>query len=319
MFCLRCGTEVPRLVRECPACGAPVSGLGNAPPDEAAATATKTAAAPRATASSPDLHAASTGPSIAAGGLETPGPPRDALGRVVLAVAVILAADELLPWVVVNNTTYMALTQFGFPAVLLVVLLGLAVIPVLVPSFRAHPVWSALPFAMSALCLGFAVAVWLLLSPLANLAAITNTPTSGLGISAVHTVVILPHWGLYLFVLGSLALVVAGYRLLQAAREAPDAALLAMSPRQAAERSTAASASASMDVPQSSTEDMPAEAYADGAANGSLPGAAVPEAPSLSIPLPGSASWNQEPALPVPLRAKPTGPWRSQSVPPRGH
>jgi hypothetical protein len=236
----------------------------------------------------------------------------------VLAVAVILAADELLPWVVVNNTTYMALTQFGFPAVLLVVLLGLAVIPVLVPALRAHPVWSALPFAISALGLGFAVAVWLLLSPLANLAAIANTPTSGLGIPAVHTVVILPHWGLYLFVLGSLALVVAGYRLLQAAREAPDA-LLAMSPRRAAERSAAASASASMDVPQPSTEDVPAEAYADGAANGSSPGASLPEAPSLSIPLPGSASWNQEPALPVPLRAKPTGRWRSQSVPPRGH
>ncbi len=308
MFCLRCGTEVPRLARECPACGASVTGQGSTMPEETSPSP-RPAVAPRASAQAP---AVSTGPSIVAGGLEAPGPPRDALGRVVLAIAVALAADELLPWVAVNNVTYKALTEFGFPAVLLIVLLGVAIVPVLVPGFRAHPIWSALTFAIGCICLGFAGAVWLLLSPLANLAAVATTPP--LGVSAVPIVTVLPHWGLYLFVIGSLALIVAGYRLLQAARVNP-VALPAMSPQSAAERQNIVVASAA--VGPQSLADAPAEALADEAANGPAEGA-VPETPGLSVPLPGSASWNQPPALPAPLRGRPTGPWRSQSISPRG-
>lgn len=311
MFCLRCGTEAPRLARECPVCGAPLSGPASASPDEVASTTRQNGAvvAPPAAAFS---NAVNVQPSIGVGGLETPGPPRDALGRIIVAIAVALAADELLPWVAVNNVTYKALTEFGLPAVLLVVLLGFAVVPVFVPALRSHPVWSALPFAIGCLCLGFTCAVWLMLSPLTNLATVTST---GPGFSAVPSVVILPHWGLYLFVLGSLALIFAGQRLLQTAHETSDALSFATSPpvsgRQAAETGLVAPA-----APQP-TLATSVETAADGNANGATQDMAS-QPPGLSVPQPGSASWTQAPELPAPLRSKPTGPWRSQSISPRG-
>src|SRR5262245_9991655 len=111
MFCLRCGTEVPRLARECPACGAPASGSGGAPQAEAALSA-PAGAARQGSAGSAAVNPTEVGPSITAGGLDTPGLPRDALGRLVLIVSVALAADQLLPWVVVNNATYASMAEF---------------------------------------------------------------------------------------------------------------------------------------------------------------------------------------------------------------
>ncbi len=313
MFCHRCGTEVPRLARECPACGAPVSGLGTIGPDEAVSAA-RAGAARQASASARSTSAGpiEAGPSIVAGGLDTPGPPRDALGRFVLVVAVALAADQLLPWVVVNNATYMAMTEFGLPAVLVVLALGAAIVPLVVPAFRVHPVWSTLPFASGCLCLGFGIAVWLLLAPLANLASAGNA--SGPGVSSTATVVILPHWGLYLFVLGSLVLIGAGYRLLRAAREAP-ASLPVAAPQRVEVPAAAAVVAAPLVLASASVETQ-----VDGAAASASPDATAQTAQtaSLTIPLPGSPSWNEEPALPAPLRSKPAGPWRSQSVSPRG-
>jgi len=312
MFCLRCGTEAPRLARECPVCGAPLSGLASAAPNEGASTAKQNGAVAASSVAAAS-NAVNVQPSIGLGGLQTPGPPRDALGRIIVCIALALAADELLPWVAVNNVTYKALTEFGLPAVLLVVLLGFACVPVFVPALRSHPVWSALPFAIGCLCLGFTCAVWLMLSPLTNLATVTST---GPGFSAVPSVVILPHWGLYLFVLGSLAFIFAGQRLIQDARETADELPLT-TPQSASVRQPAESRVGTPVAPQLSAMTS-VEQVVDEKTNVTSQDSAPTETLGLSVPQPGSASWTQTPELPAPLRSKPTGPWRSQSISPHG-
>jgi hypothetical protein len=312
MFCLRCGTEMPRLARECPACGTPVSGPGNLPDEPASVAPAVVAPREPAVDSPPIPSSVEAGPSIGAGGLDTPGPPRDPLGRVVLVTAVVLAADQLLPWVVVNNNATMAMAAFGLPAVLLVVLLGLAVVPVVVPALRVHPSWSAVPFAVGGACLGATLTVWLLLSPLANFAIGGNALSLSQGISSVPTIAVSPHWGLYLFALGSVVLLVAGHRLLLAAREAVDAPATALSQSQSPQPQ-AQPAHAALEA--AAAAESPAGVAADVA--DVVPSAAGEAMPGLSasVPLPGTASWNEAPSVPAPLHQ---GPWRSQTIPLRG-
>lgn len=165
--------------------------------------------------------------SIHAGDLDLPGFPRELAGRVALLTGLVMLADLLLPWVTVNGTGY-APTHIGLPALGMVMALVAVIAPPLIPRLRRAPVTRALPLGVGALTLGFAGALWLLTGPLAPIltraliarisyeaapALINASPDGTLSSSVLQMA---PALGLYLFMLGAVALVVAGYQLVSA-------------------------------------------------------------------------------------------------------
>ncbi|HEY7851075.1 MAG TPA: hypothetical protein VIC27_13470 [Ktedonobacterales bacterium] len=168
--------------------------------------------------------------SIFAGDLDAPGFPRDLPSRIALLTALLMAADLLLPWVIVNGEGY-APTHFGLPTlVVLLPLLGV-IAPPLLPRWRRAPITHMLPFGIGALMLGFAAALWAFSGPLAP--ALTNTLVAhvvGAGVPVqVETpsgasltttpLQVAPAIGLYLYLIGACALTGLGYLTLAAQSE----------------------------------------------------------------------------------------------------
>jgi hypothetical protein len=139
-----------------------------------------------------------------------------------------MLADLLLPWVNVNSEGYSP-TRIGLPALGMVLLLIGVVAPPLVPRLRRAPLTRALPLLIGALTLGFTSALWLLAGPLSPMLAksliarISYEAAPGLAgvLSADSTSIlqITPAIGLYLFILGACALIVAGYYTLVTAED----------------------------------------------------------------------------------------------------
>ncbi|HEX8996414.1 MAG TPA: zinc ribbon domain-containing protein [Ktedonobacterales bacterium] len=241
MFCSVCGSEISLAAEVCPACGRPVAPSSARRPAAARGAAkvsrdssgswaaeglivaqVEAPLAPPAQASSTATVAPSAA-TIYAGDLDLPGFPRELPGRVALLTGLVMTADMLLPWVTVNGAGY-APTRFGLPALALVATLAAVIAPPLIPRFRRATLTRLAPFGVGAFSLGVGIIIWLLSGPLASMLAtalvarVENAAApavfDGLGDAqlAASTLRIAPAIGLYIFLLGACALLVAGYQ-----------------------------------------------------------------------------------------------------------
>lgn len=326
MFCMGCGAETPPRASACQVCGRPLGGPSR--PDEVPPAA---GTAPRASTSAADAgsrltqHAAAardlapiaaratTGPSIGKGDLTTTGFPRDTLGRAVIFTVLAMCADLVAPWVNLDGTR-IAPSAVGLPILGVVVVLGVAALPVTRPTLRATPLYAAAPLVIGAASFGSAGAVWLR----------TALSTSG-GSAASDSFQVSPAYiadvGLYLFLAGAIVLVSIGYQFFLAAARASALAELratALAPVTHAAAPAPASVSGAAPAPTAApvfadladtTAAHPPEGNAAAAGADGLPPAANghhrPE-----IALPGSPAWSQAPSLPAYQRPSPTLGWR---------
>ncbi len=219
MFCSACGSEISLAAAACPSCGRVV-----APELVAARTATPQSPATSDSWAVPQgvFGASESSPSasIFAGDLDVPGFPRDMPRRVALLTGLVMTADLLLPWVTVNGDG-VAPVRVGAPLLLLVAALVLVIAPPMIPRLRRLPVARVLPFGVGSLLIGMSLTLWVsatLLSSrlieafVAHVAAVGDPNLGGaLGGQPAPQYNVVPSLGLYLFLLGACALVVAGY------------------------------------------------------------------------------------------------------------
>ncbi len=238
MFCTVCGSEIPLSAEACPTCGRSLetagaavavrSGSASAHSSVSSGSWPRPVAIGRTPASQAELSAPEA--SIHAGDLEQSGFPRTLSGRVVLLTGVVMMADLLLPWVSVNGLGY-APTRFALPALAVALTLALMLVAPLEPHLRRQRITRALPVGIGALMLGSAGTIWLITGPLASEllralvgriavasgivisgSVVINTPSGAvLTTSPLSVVQIAPSMGLYLFIMGACALLVAGY------------------------------------------------------------------------------------------------------------
>jgi hypothetical protein len=162
--------------------------------------------------------------------LDPPSFPRDTPGRLLLLTVIGLAADLLAPWSNVYGQ-HEAIAHIGAPALGLVALFALAGLPLVRGSFRHEPLIAVLPLLVGAFCAGIGMMYWLqLYRENQQVTAIpTNFASDVIGSQAqVGDVVIAPDVGLYLFLIGSGVLVVAGYQIFLAASSSRAARLAEM-------------------------------------------------------------------------------------------
>ena len=243
MFCSACGSEISLAAEVCPSCGRAVAApnthaltrigaASNTGMADAASRSsgswmrsrehmqafTASATLPPLTSASAE-HAgsvgASAGASIFAGDLDVARFPRDLPTRIALLTALVMEADLLLPWVSVNGASY-APTQAGMPALALLVTLLAVIAPPLLPGWRRAPLTRMLPFGVGALLLGFAGALWAFSGPLASALTVALTAHLSFAPPSAH---VSPALGLYVFIIGAGALLMAGYLLLAAKSE----------------------------------------------------------------------------------------------------
>ncbi|HLJ81936.1 MAG TPA: hypothetical protein VKT52_10650, partial [Ktedonobacterales bacterium] len=159
MFCLGCGAEAPFRAVKCPVCGRDLgrndgelqntgSALPVFSPTASYAQYPKPVPAPFVAGGA----AAGVGPTIQ-------GLPRDAHGRAALVTVIAMAADLLVPWVVVNGT-HRSIASVGAPALIALPVLGAALLPLLAPTLRRNPVYAALPVIVGAFCVGAGGVLW---------------------------------------------------------------------------------------------------------------------------------------------------------------
>lgn len=239
MFCSACGSQISLAAEVCPSCGKPTATspgraltrvgvrIANDPSASDSWARPTEAVQPAMAPAPPSMPLAAGIPrsaSIFAGDLDIPSFPRDLPGRVALLTGLVMAADLLLPWVTLNGEG-IAPTHFGLLALLVVAALLAVIAPPLIPRWRRHILTRMAPFGVGALLLGCSGALWGISGPLwptvaaAFIARINAsgqyqiiTPTGAL-LSAT-TLQVTPALGLYLFMLGACALIVAGYRML---------------------------------------------------------------------------------------------------------
>ena len=242
MFCSACGSQISLAAEVCPSCGKPTATSPARPLTRVHAGAASEASPSASDSWARPLEVAQAAPappslplpigmqrdaSIFAGDLDVPSFPRDLPGRVALLTGLVMAVDLLLPWVTLNGEG-IAPTRFGLPALLVVVALVAVIAPPLIPRWRRHILTRMAPFGVGALLLGASGALWGLAGPLAStiIAALfarisaggvsgtfqINTPMGAILVS--NPIQLAPALGLYLFMLGACALIVAGYRML---------------------------------------------------------------------------------------------------------
>jgi hypothetical protein len=162
--------------------------------------------------------------------LDPPSFPRDTPGRLLLLTVIGLAADLLAPWSNVYGQRE-AMAHIGAPALGLVALFALAALPLVRGAFRHEPLIGMLPLLVGAFCAGIGAMYWLLLYRENQQATPIPTDFAPDVIGAqshVGDVVIAPDIGLYLFLIGSGVLVVAGYQMFLAASSSRAASLAGM-------------------------------------------------------------------------------------------
>jgi len=343
MFCLECGAEMALRARTCPVCGHVYGDRERVLAEAQPGAAAHRPAAHVLSASHADQGQMAPGARTARA-VSAAGMPNDLAGRFVLAIALGMAADLVLPWVSVDNDNVTP-ANVGAPVVVVVALLAAATLPVFTTSLRQHPVWSALPLMVGALCAGIAGTVWLLLAPVTQIFATSlGSDPSNLALS--------PQPGLYLFMLGAAALLVSGQRMLVAEqlrqlavtrRDALRSAQVrqAASARVPAQFPVPANAVSSLTLAGNdgaaqpvgiaalalaSTAHTPVAAELNGAsaavtATSPTPtpttdAPPTPQAPVVPV-LPGSAAWNQAPAAPTPQRPSPGSGWGKSRGPQR--
>lgn len=332
MFCLGCGAETPFRAASCPVCGrslSPSNDTSAAPRDTSSESPalSRTRLVALATASlQTSLHPSPT-PTPTAAVVSATGLPRDTAGRVLLLTAIALAADLLAPWSIVYGQQKTMIAS-GTPAMALLALFIVAALPLMRPDYRARPLITVAPLTVGAFCLGAGVFYWALLArENAAYQPVVDTSTSQSVIIGSHSVieqsVVSPDYGLYLFLIGGAVLAVAGYQLfLQAALASaratstpaaqpaspplsivPSSASTPLATPLAPATPIAASAAASSPLAAVSASDsQPASAPSSPAVPGRPAGT-----PVMPIALPGSAAWNEPPALPTYTRPSRVG------------
>jgi hypothetical protein len=249
------------------------------------------------------------GPAIRSGDLDRPGFPRDTLGRSLILTAVAMSADLVVPWINLDGQQ-VAPSSYGLPALLVVAALGVAVLPVIRPDMRRRSLYASFPLVIGAIGFGAGAFIWLRLLYSEHTAQ-TFAVASG-GPPAVYASDI----GLYLFLIGSGVLVVAGYQVLVAAAGAE-----ALSAYQVAQPPAfPAPAQASAPLPQvvlaqaassgrnTAAPDTPVAAPREQSAAYPV----TPEVESTPVVLPGTAAWTEAPQLPGFVRPSPAGGWSRQ-------
>jgi len=228
---------------------------------------------------------------IRAGDLDQPGLPQDATGRALLIVILALAADLFLPWSVVDGQ-HQTLPVGG--GVAIAFLIGLAALPLLHPRLRRYTATAAVPLVVGGMCLGVGMAFW------ANLGSSTAPseicpgfcPPSVLPAQSSAG----PDFGLVVFLIGAILVVVVGYRLfLDSAR--------ASLPSGATTTAPIPTRSAQPEAQQPVQDRQPAAVAAISADETTT--ATNPKAVSIpEVVLPGSDSWSRTMDPPPILRPR---------------
>jgi hypothetical protein len=255
----------------------------------------------RATIPSPAPQPRAAAPSVSSGDLALFALPGDMTGRLVVVLPLLLVADLLAPWIVLGDAQ-IAPARAGLLALVVALPFALIAAMTVYLPFRQRPVLAAIPLVVSALALGGGLILLLMVGPFGgrvvsligggtiarlNVFIVTGTQTPIPG-----PLPLAPDIGLYAFVVGAGALVVASYRRLDTLITSQYSATApVMTPAMA----PAAAGQASEEAPQ--------------APEGSAPGArspAVENRPSApTAPLPGTPGWNEAPQLPAIVRNAP--------------
>jgi len=310
MFCLGCGAELPARAEVCAICGRPAhpeSPMSPRAPKRATVTAasasvTSSAAAPRAAILPPAPASHVVAPSVSSGDLALFALPGDVTGRLVVALPLLLAADLLLPWIVLGDAQ-VAPARAGLLALVVALPFALIAVMTVYLPFRQRPILAAIPLIISALALGGGLVLLLMVGPFGGrvvsligggtLARLNVFLVSGIQTPIPGPLPLAPDIGLYAFVLGAGALVVASYRRLDA---------LITSQYSVSAPVLAPAATPAEQAPEETQN--PSEAVAPQA---SSPGARPAErrAPAPTALLPGTPGWTEAPELPAIVRNGP--------------
>jgi hypothetical protein len=245
-----------------------------------------------------------TTPSVSSGDLALFALPSDVTGRLVVALPLLLVADLLLPWIVLGDAQ-IAPVRAGLLALVVALPFALIAAMTVYLPFRQRPILAAIPLVISALALGGALILLLMVGPFGGqvvsligggtLARLDVFLVSGTQTPIPGPLPLAPDIGLYAFVLGAGALVVASYRRLDALITSQ----YSVSAPVVAPAATPASAEQTSEETQNSPE-------------AGTPQASAPEAhpaekrtPAPTAPLPGTPRWNEAPELPAIMRNGP--------------
>jgi hypothetical protein len=256
----------------------------------------------RAAIPSPAPRPPAAAPSVSSGDLALFALPSDVTGRLVVVLPLLLAADLFAPWIVLGDAQIAPARAGLFALVVALPFALIAAMTVYLP-FRQRPVLAALPLVISALALGGGLILLLMVGPFGGrvvnligggtLSRLNVFIVSGTQTPLPGPLPLAPDIGLYAFVVGAGALVVASYRRLDAlitshySVAAPVMATPPTAPEQASE--VALKTSEGGTAATRSPETQPAENR--------------PSAPTA--PLPGTPGWNEAPQLPAIVRNAP--------------
>jgi hypothetical protein len=233
-------------------------------------------------------------PSVSGGDLALFALPQDTTGRMVVVLPLLLAADLLAPWIVLGDAR-VSPVRAGLLVLLAALPFALIALMAVYLPLRQRPILAAIPLVVSALALGGGLILLLLVGPFGgrimsvisagtlvrlNVFIVTGTQTPIPG-----PLPLAPDIGLYAFIVGGVALVIANYRRLEA--------LIASQYTVSAPATSSAVTSASGEQESGVTPNQ-AEAVAP-----------TPSARMPATPLPGTPGWNEAPELPVIVRNGP--------------
>ncbi|HEX6820329.1 MAG TPA: zinc ribbon domain-containing protein [Ktedonobacterales bacterium] len=319
MFCMGCGAEIRPHARVCAVCGRPVaeSPASVVDPSGGRVPSTSLETAPRRPATPlppppPVPLARPLAPSIAYGDTRLIGIPRDTVGRLVLVLSLLLAADLFAPWIAFDGA-HVAPVHFFIPSLLLMGLFAISAAVAVYTPFRHGPYYAALPVVLGAAAFGaaalLAIVVGPLASPLTNAVVARILDDMGGGFPptdsfTVPSISLAGDTGLYVFLIGSGILTVAGYQMMIFAASARS---IVVSPAIAPQHLAVASAVASADggAAHGQTSDrshgdveMPASALSASSHPAGSADALPAPASAGSVALPGSAEWSRAPDVP---------------------
>ncbi len=319
MFCMGCGAEIRPHARVCVVCGRPVteSPASVVAPTGGRVPSTSPETYPRRPAEKPVPPpplplARPYAPSIDYGDTRLISVPKDAAGRLVLVLSLLLCADLFAPWVAFDGT-HVVPARFFVPSLLVTGLFAVAMAVALYTPFRQAPYYAAYPVVLGAAAFGGAALLALIVGPLATpitsafiahiLADAANNGTLLIDPQQPPSISLAADTGLYVFLIGSAILTVAGYQLLILAASARPAMTImaqlapaALLPLPAPELETATVTAGSLGDGDSAPSGVPFASPADLTASHANGGA--PRTTPASVILPGSDEWTRTPNSP---------------------
>jgi hypothetical protein len=256
-------------------------------------------------------------PSVSGGDLALFALPSDVTGRLVVVLPLLLAADLLAPWIVLGDAQ-IAPARAGLFAVVVALPFALIAAMTVYLPFRQRPVLAAIPLVVSALALGGGLILLLMVGPFGGrvvsligggtIARLNVFIVSGTQTPIPGPLPLAPDIGLYAFIVGAGALVVASYRRLDA--------LITSQYSVAAPVVAPAAAPASAEQTPEEAQNPPEAVAPQANSLESRPAENRPSAPTA--PLPGTPGWNEAPQLPAIMRNGPQIRGMRRVDPPRG-